>query len=347
MMKAVLSLLLWAGLVGLQVGVSASFSVGFCDVGMEDLGGAVWSLGVAREQLPIHALLLFSPMVLMPMGRCLFGATLSAPRGWLEFSAAFLLGLSLLFEPVDPRALLQPDPQLRRWVPASFFLALPWLVLRAWAAGQVLRCWCDERFTSPGRCCIALAQIFPAVGAAWLVAHRAQWTPWGFDPLIVLLTAAHFHHAGYTLPLLAGLNAQATPGRVTTLSCVAILAGVPWVAVGITGTHFGVLPLLEPLGVCVLVLGALGVAASQLRMSLHAGDRLRTWPRVAFFLSGVSLALAMFLALGFGLRHLFPLYALTMPQMWMIHGSLNTFGFGLCGLLAWRGMAQQAKPCSA
>ena len=25
-----------------------------------------------------------------------------------------------------------------------------------------------------------------------------------------------------------------------------------------------------------------------------------------------------------------------MPQMWMIHGSLNVFGFGLCGILGWR-----------
>ena len=28
---------------------------------------------------------------------------------------------------------------------------------------------------------------------------------------------------------------------------------------------------------------------------------------------------------------------LTMPQMWAIHGTLNAFGFGLCGILAWRG----------
>jgi hypothetical protein len=58
--------------------------------------------------------------------------------------------------------------------------------------------------------------------------------------------------------------------------------------------------------------------------------------RAGFVISGVSLLCAMVLAMGFGLRHVVPNWALTMPQMWMIHGTLNAFGFGLCGLLAWR-----------
>ena len=170
------------------------------------------------------------------------------------------------------------------------------------------------------------------------MAHRANWTPLGFDPLIVLLTAAHFHHAGFTLPLMAGLNAKASPGCWTRFSCVAILAGVPLVAAGITCTHFGVLRFVEPFGVTVLVLGALGVAVSQIRRGMakqHNG-----LVSAGFVISGVSLLSAMILAMGFGLRHVVPNWALTMPQMWMIHGTLNAFGFGLCGLLAWRGASR-------
>jgi hypothetical protein len=167
------------------------------------------------------------------------------------------------------------------------------------------------------------------------VAHRASWAPWGFDPLSVLLTAAHFHHAGFTLPLMAGLNAKARPGCWTRFSCVAILLGVPLVAIGITCTHFGVLPFMEPVGVTVLVLGATGVAVSQMRRGLDREWSI--WTRVGFVISGASLLAAMLLALGFGLRYVFPNLALTMPQMWAIHGTLNVFGFGLCGILAWRG----------
>ncbi len=166
------------------------------------------------------------------------------------------------------------------------------------------------------------------------MAHRASWTPWGFDPLIVLLTAAHFQHAGFTLPLMAGLNAREAPNFWTRLSCVAILAGVPLVAVGIMCTHFGMLKWVELSGVAVLVAGALGVAVSQMRQGLVS--RQPVWVRICLIISGASLALAMLLALGFGLRYVSPNFALTMPQMWMIHGTLNAFGFGLCGILAWR-----------
>lgn len=62
--------------------------------------------------------------------------------------------------------------------------------------------------------------------------------------------------------------------------------------------------------------------------------------RLGFVVSGVSLLAAMLLALGFGLRYVFPNLALTMPQMWAVHGTLNAFGFGLCGILAWRGRGE-------
>jgi hypothetical protein len=185
------------------------------------------------------------------------------------------------------------------------------------------------------------AAVFPAIGAAWIVAHRANWAPWGFDPLIVLLTAAHFHHAGFTLPLMAGLNAKANPGCWTRFSCVAILLGVPLVAVGITGTHFGVLKFVEPFGVAILVLGALGVAVSQVWRGLERQRSILA--RIGFLISGASLFAAMVLALGFGLRYVIPNFALTMPQMWAIHGTLNAFGFGLCGILAWRGAVTRSE----
>jgi hypothetical protein len=134
---------------------------------------------------------------------------------------------------------------------------------------------------------------------------------------------------------MAGLNARANPGCWTRFSRVAILLGVPLVAIGITCAHFGVLRFVEPFGVTVLVLGALGVAVSQIQRGLKKESSVLA--RLGFVVSGVSLLAAMLWALGFGLRYVFPNLALTMPQMWAIHGTLNAFGFGLCGILAWRG----------
>lgn len=277
---------------------------------------ALMQLDVESESW-IVLLLMFSPLFLMPLSRRLVETPLQARR--LERSsmaAAIMLGLSFCWASA----------------PSTAVLTLPWLVIRLLMALHAL---CEVRGAlSLPQACVLAARVFPAIGAAWLVAHRANWTPFGFDPLIVLLTAAHFHHAGFTLPLIAGLNARAQPGCWTRFSCVAILIGVPLVAAGITCTHFGVLAFVEPFGVSILVLGALSVAISQMRLACQS--ELHTSHRLLHAISGLSLLAAMFLALGFGLRHLLPWAALTMPQMWLIHGSLNTFGFGLCGLLGWR-----------
>lgn len=269
----------------------------------------------AMESSWVALLLLFSPLVLMPLW---FGESAKVWRRKFDDAAVIVLAGSFLREP--------------GWEAAVF--AVPWLIVRVLAAWEVVVEWRKNGLPSLAESCIHAAVIFPAIGAAWLVAQRANWTPWNFDPLIVLLTAAHFHHAGFTLPLMAGLNAKAKPGRWTRFSCVAILLGVPLVAIGITCTHFGVLQFVEPFGVTVLVLGALGVAGSQMRRGLER--EVSIWLRIGFVTSGASLLAAMLLALGFGLRHVLPNLTLTMPQMWMIHGTLNAFGFGLCGILAWR-----------
>jgi hypothetical protein len=290
-------------------------------------------LFIAVVRLPIDkdifvkALLLFSPLMLMPLW-----SGMRCPRHKLEYAGAVAMAGSFHLMPSIEAALL----------------ALPWLVARLFVVKDVAMECHRTSLPSAATACVHAAAVFPAIGAAWIVAHRANWTPWGFDPLIVLLTAAHFHHAGFTLPLMAGLNARDNPGCWTRFSCVAILLGVPLVAVGITCTHLGVLKFVEPFGVAVLVLGALGVAVSQIRRGLERQRSILT--RIGFVISGVSLFAAMFLALGFGLRYVIPNFALTMPQMWAIHGTLNAFGFGLCGILAWRGAVsprQPMKPCCA
>lgn len=293
------------------------------ELSLKILGAALWLVLVACLQLDLESeswivlLLMFSPLFLIPLSRRLIESPTDARR--LEKSsmaAAILLGLSFCWMPA----------------PSTAVLALPWLIIRLLLAWQALR---QER-PELGLAQISLlaARCFPAIGALWLFANRANWTPLGFDPLIVLLTGAHFHHAGFTLPLIAGMHAQRCPSCWTRFSCLAILIGVPIVAMGITCTHFGILAFVEPFGVTLLVLGAMGVACSQWGLSLQVG--LHWSHRFLHAISGLALIGSMTLALGFGLRHLWPWAALSMPQMWTLHGSLNVFGFGLCSLLGWR-----------
>lgn len=293
----------------------------------EVLGGLLsWAfmtwLWDSRGQVSIWvvALLMLSPLVLIRVGeRLRLGNS-----GWSAMVAPHAITPTLL-----AIGFLYPPSML------SAVFAVPWFILRVAVVVDVMLTWRLLPVKTPEQLSFDFAFIFPAIGAAWLVAHRANWTPGNFDPLIVLLTAAHFHHAGFTLPLMAGLNAKARPGCWTRFSCVSILLGVPLVAIGITCTHFGVLSFVEPFGVTILVIGALGVAVSQIQRGLEkeSGGLVR----LGFVVSGVSLLVAMLLAMSFGLRYILPGLSLTMPQMWAIHGTLNAFGFGLCGILAWRG----------
>lgn len=264
----------------------------------------------------IVVLLLFSAMFLMPLARPLWDS--ESRQEWRrKVETACAIGMATTF------------------FSNSYVEAIPWAMVRLAVAYEAIRNVSIKTLRDPAELTLISARIFPAIGAAWFVAYRANWTPWGFDPLIVLLTAAHFHHAGFTLPMMAGLNAKAKPGCWTRLSCVAILLGVPLVAAGITCTHFGVMKYVEPFGVAVLVLGALGVAGSQLQRGLEPRRPILT--RISFVISGAALFASMILALGFGLRYVIPNFALTMPQMWAVHGTLNAFGFGLSGILGWRG----------
>jgi hypothetical protein len=286
----------------------------------------VWGVG-HHEHAWIYMLLSFAAFFLMRLGeRLLVARGIFTKLDFLTLPLLISLFLALSMPPSGNAALQ----------------ASLWLLHRSILAIQALYRWNQRRSFDAGDLCLLAAAIFPAVGAAWLVAFCGGWMPFGFDALIVLLTAAHFHHAGFTLPLIAGMITHQRPCRWTRASCHAVLAGVPLVAVGITCTHFGLLPWVEPLGVTLLVLGALGVAMSQMRLGLEMPAT--SLERSSFFISGASLFISMILALGFGLRHLFPSLALTMPQMWSIHGSLNAFGFGFFGLLAWTSITCRSRP---
>jgi hypothetical protein len=302
----------------------------------EWLGGSLawtaqlWLLkSLPSDSYWVVMLLLLSAFVLMPLSRRFLDAE-SRQTWWprVELGCALLIAVS--------------------FIENTAVYVIPWLLIRSAAAFEAIRNCRRTMLSDPAELTLLSARVFPAIGAAWLVAYQAKWTPWGFDPLIVLLTAAHFHHAGFTLPLMAGLNAKENSGRWTRFSCVTILVGVPLVAAGITCTHFGVLKFVEPFGVAVLVVGALGVATSQILRGIEFRSGLSRRIRLGFVISGAALFAAMLLALSFGLRYVIPNYALTMPQMWAIHGTLNAFGFGLCGILAWCGVQsrdQPTKPC--
>ena len=106
---------------------------------------------------------------------------------------------------------------------------------------------------------------------------RAGLRPLGFPDLIVLLTAVHFHYAGFALPVLTGLVARVLGGPAAGAACLGVIAGVPLVAIGITDAQLapGILPprLLELVASAITAASGLLVGLLQVRLAGRAGAR--------------------------------------------------------------------------
>lgn len=168
-----------------------------------------------------------------------------------------------------------------------------------------------------------LAIAFLGVAAAWAFADRLGWQPLGFDPLIVLLTAIHFHYAGFALALMTAFlpksNWQITLSK-------GLIVGVGGVAVGITSTQLQGPAWVEVSAVTLMVLVGWGVALLQWH---EAGKVYQRTSKILLRMGSVALFGGLLLALLYGWRfvHLWPW--LTIPWMYATHGVLNSVGFTL------------------
>jgi hypothetical protein len=268
-------------------------------------------------------LLLLAPLVLVPLGLRLLAVGLLGRAnlflrlaGINQLPAALLLGYAF-----------QREPGL-----AAGLVSLPWLVVTVVLALTGLACLRQRRpeWSEAG---LDAALLFVPVGAAWALADRLGLRPLNFDPDIVLLTAIHFHYAGFALPLCAGLAGQRLPGLLARVTGALIVAGVPLTAVGITATQLRAGGGLECAAAWVMAAG--GLLAGALHLRLAARREGGSWPRVLWAVAGVALLFSMALAALYGARFYWPIAWLDLPWMRALHGTANALGFGLAGLLGW------------
>ena len=91
--------------------------------------------------------------------------------------------------------------------PAAAVLAAPWLAITGWTAlvAGVRLVRDPDRFRLGVRHATDAAVAFLAVGATFAVIDRLGVQPFGFSATVILLTAVHFHFAGFVLPLAGAL----------------------------------------------------------------------------------------------------------------------------------------------
>lgn len=282
-------------------------------------GAAVWLVLMAWRAADglnlVVPLFLLAPLVLVPFGLRLVGegpwlriARAAQPLGAAGATLSFLL-------PVGP---------------AVAAVAAAWLAVAAVLALHGLgRLWSRRTLHLP-ELCVDVGLLALPVGAGALVLSRLGAMPLGFGEPIVLLTAGHFHYAGFATLVLTGRagRALATPRGAYRLAAVGTLTGTPMLAAGITLS-----PTLELAGAAVLVTALLlssliTLSRIQPRLAPGLGRSLIT-------VSAASVWVGMALAAAYAWGEFRGEPVLGLIDMARLHGCTKAIGYALCGLVGW------------
>jgi hypothetical protein len=211
---------------------------------------------------------------------------------------------------------------------AAGTLVLPWAAFSAGvfalASLDILR---DGIPPRPRRLTGWVAAGFLVVGAASLLADRSGYPLLGFGPTIVLLTAVHFHVAGFVLTT-AGLMTLPDRWRLPrALPIAAVVVGSPLTALGFLG-----LAIAGWIGAVLVAVGGLGIGLATVRDARQVTSGAI---RMAQLVGGATLFVTMPLAVAFATGTTYGVPALDIPAMAATHGTLNVLGFAIPTMAAW------------
>ncbi|MEU8940873.1 YndJ family protein [Streptomyces goshikiensis] len=196
--------------------------------------------------------------------------------------------------------------------------------------------------SGPAEVAVCTALVSPSIAATALVAERAGYRLFGFDLDILALTVPHFHFAGFTAALVAGLvcRAGATAPAIAPGSAPGSATLSRWAAYSVPGGTLLVLlgyfvdDWAELAGAVVLTTGMWAVALLTWR-NIRPGVRDRTTGALLGTSAAVLVA-TMLLALWWAAGEATGITHPTLTWMAATHGLGNALGFALCSVLAWR-----------
>jgi hypothetical protein len=290
------------------------------------VGGLVWVAllavaAAAHAPLPlVEALVALGLIVVVPGATALHPAAGRSSLRWALIASGALAGGALLLPAGRPAAAL----------------AVPWVLTALVLFGAAVR-------RSGGRRLMQALWVAPAaylvVGSLWLAADRLALEPGGFGPPLVLLTAVHFHYAGFVSGVLAIRVLQAVPDRrLSAVAAAGTVSAPPMVAAG-----FALLPALQVVGAVVLTAALLALGWVVLRDLAPHAPRV---PGVLLATSAVAVVAPMVLAIQWALGYVVGTPALSIPDMARYHGAVNAIGFalaGVAGLRCWRAAPSGAE----
>ncbi len=290
--------------------------------GILALGGVIgWLWPVSLKSLDwVRIILISVPLLWAPLAVAATGVLVPIPSRQLRFffPAAILFAFAFLLPPTR----------------AAAFCTLSWLLLSLWLAYRAaMKLLASEPFRLP-LLCAAAAYFYLIVGAAWVVADRLGVQPFGFDPVTGLLTAVHFHYAGFLFLLAAGLALRSWNSPLAPVVGWLAVLGPLLVATGILITHYDGPQVIELLAATVMALGGAGVAVRHVQLGISPSKGIGG--KLYWLLGGMLLLAGMALALLYGWRSVYPIPLLTIPWMYAVHGSVNAAAAALL-VVGWLG----------
>jgi hypothetical protein len=213
--------------------------------------------------------------------------------------------------------------------PLAAALALPWLVATSLLAlfALVALARAADRLRPTRRLAVAVTLGFLAFGAVNAISFAVGFGPLGFAPAIVLLTAVHFHAAGFVLMTAGILAADRAPARSAAAGVGAIGLGSIVTAAGFVGV-----PGAAVVGAVIVASGGLLIGWATLRVVPTLGS---VWARRSAALGAAALFLSMPLAIGWAVGTWLGVPPLGLDVMVRTHGAINALAVCVPLMLGW------------
>jgi hypothetical protein len=309
------------------------------------VGAGAWAgiavlarLGIGRIGA-IELMFLFAPLVIVPLGIEL-GREMGAAGWYVEVArrsqpVGAALAIAAMFMPPGRVAGL---------------IALGWMLvcgLMAWsgvvAVGHIVRVQIAREgragevvmHTRVAEIASAVARIDLAVGGAWLVASRLGMRPMGIQEPIGLLTAVHFHFAGFATATIAAATLRFAEGHSQRRGEQRWLRRVVMMVVALpylVAAGFVTSPMLKMAAALLFSASVAALAVFLRSVAKRANDG--TAGGLLQIAAG-SVFAGMVFAAAYVIADFMGSEALPIPQMVRTHGILNAVGFCLPGLLGW------------
>jgi hypothetical protein len=290
---------------------------------------AVWVAALIVVPAPLAArIFLLAPLVIvphliphLPPDRRWIGRV----GGWPSFMAALPLVLAYSV-PTGPLAAVATLP----WLTVAVIGLLAGLRHGFVEVPSIVR---PVRLPDLG---VDVALGFWAVGAVFTTVDRSG-VDAGFSPVIVLLTATHFHFAGFALLGMASLLAVSR--RRLAASVAGLVVGIPLTALGFVMDT----DAINALGAILVGSAGIGVGLALLTGPMYAAS---AWVRRA---AGVALLVGMPMGIAWSVAALTDWRFLDLEMMVRTHGALNSTAV-LLAVLAYRplrpsvGWARESAP---